>query len=874
MNKRILAFLIAVVTVISCAVLPASAKDKKAEVTATEISERGQIVSVLGFLDGVNSAANVTFYDYASFLLQAAKLDTTGFTEAETVSAAVNQGYFYSKDAAQAKPGAYITVKEALYGAVNLLGYKGIYTGDNFVTGANRLKLMSGITKNYESTLTGTDFYELAYNILHAKYNNAIGVRTEKTLIYNNGKDVTILSALHGIYEDIGKITANNNTGLYSPDGGTGNGLVKIGDSYYREGKTGAAALIGHEVSYYYKVDKFDEPTLLYAKSEEKEVVTIKSDDIIPTACTDNSVVFYNNNRKKEIMLASDAAVIKNGKAVVDYTKTDFIFETGDITVVGNHTVVIRSFTNHWVKSVDIDTYMMRSYYGTSIDLNPQLNKTIDVEDKNGNPLYVVDIKAYDVISVMESVDKDYVYIIKSTDSVTGTVTKTSVDDAGRTMVTVNGNQYPLSKDYTSSSHSMIIPAKTGLFAKYYLNAFGEVCAISLTNDAKNIGYMIAASSGSMVEPVYIKVYLPDENIIKDIELAERVKVDGGAKIEAAQAYNKFLDTKGEFTESNGIRRQFIGFYLNDEGKIAEIDLPSDGETGESTNSIKRTYNYSDTVGEDSDGDFYRSYSAAIGGKVITSGAKIIQVDSKTAKHNENMYGTMNLSDQTSYRVEAYSLSQNSVASDYICVYPRGGGSSAGEYRFLVNYFYEGLDSEGMRARYVKGIRMYTGMTKNEIMSLEIREGVNFDGVDVGDMIYIGVDGQNRIMEYKMIYDYSEGTINSAVKSGDARHDYESAGSWGAEHRYALFTVKRQQGTAALLHPGPTVDAVGESELLSYSGYGTIPTYDPSISDKDKRMFLGSPSDIISYEDDVAHPSYIFVYTFWGEARFLVNYLR
>lgn len=858
MKKRLLTLFI-VLTQLFTVTVSADKTDVSAGNVVLEPSRYECIVKALGFFDKVEANDDVSFRDFCTFLFALKNTDISNYSDVDLMKAAAEREYIYSVSTVKQKADDSIYMGEAIYGAMNALGYSSLTESGEYLTRATSIGLTDGISFSNNDSVNGEQAFRLAYNMFDADYIVYSGQNPNGD-IYESKKGIGILEHELGIYNGTGTVTANAKTGLYSDSAAAGDGKVKIDGVTYKIGETNADELLAYETEFYYKERKNDADTLLYIGvwNNSADIRKISGADIDTSKTTTTELVYYNGDKKRTAKIDRDAAVIYNGVACGKYTKDIFNVDSGDVTLIGSHAVIVNSYDTVWVNSLDMKTYKIYPFYGETVEPNVDKTKVIN---SAGDSQYLVDIARYDVISVKKSENSDYMTIIRSTDSVKG-VLQSIKTKGDRSYAKINGQEYPITRAYLDSKHSGKTEMNVGMEAVFYLTAFGEVGAVgSVDTSSYYIGYVVGAKCSGMNDTVQLKMYNPDENKFEIIECANKVKFDGGSPTEGQSIKDKFNDTSGEFTSGDGFRRQLIGYKKNADGKITTIDLASDGNTGEKEQSLKLIFGSKDS----DDKLCYRSYAACMGGKVLTGTAKVFQVSSKKDPYSEDDFSKLNLDDQGWYIVEAYSITQSGFVADYICVYTEGGAAVSSTRDFLVNDIVETLNSEGNVVTCLDGVLLGDGGVSSVSRTIEVENGCNVSELSEGDIVNVSLNFKDRVMNWKYVYDYSEGKFE--------RDDFGEGIAWrGEEQRRILSKAYRKSGDNLEIVLGPNATSGKTHEFMIPKNFQGMVTYDKEARNPESRIFFGTMNDITTYEDMPGNESTILTYSFWSEPRWVVIY--
>jgi hypothetical protein len=830
-----------------------------------QASSEEKIIKALGFAQNIPGGDRVSYYEWAQFLLELRGISTNGMKEKTPVDTAIEDGYIYNIVTAQQKPDDEITIREALYGGVCALGYGYLLSEEQVVNLAVSGGLKKGISQSDSDYVTRDVFFKIAYNICNANYMELEEFKNGSP-VYTTKNNETILSKLHGIYTDKGRVTANSLTGLYTSTGAAGKDSVKIDDTNYYCGETEAEELLGREVKYWYS-DKNGEFTLLYIETtDDDDVIEIDADDINAEATTKTKIVYTVDGRDKYKTIKKDTAVIYNGVAYPAFDNTTFAPQDGTVKIIGDDVVMVWSYIDFWINEHDTTENTLTTFLGEELTLDPYDEK-IKVFDKDMSSGYVVDIRKFNVISVAESADKSSIRIIRSDTKVSGTISEIGEED-GKTYITVDGNDYKVSSKYENSTSRKKIVLSPGKNVTIYLDVFGTVCGVENTSGAVSVGYVLNAVSDEGEETAWIKMFIPEDGSIVTYQCADKVVFDNSEKVKPNGIQEKFADTNNEFSDGRNIKRQLIAFSLDSNGKISKIDLPSAGKTGEREDSLRCMYNYSTDGGK----LFYRSQSQSAGGKFLTSGATVFLATAKDSAPRNEDFAKTTIGDNKSYCFEAYSLDQNGLYADYIVVYPETSINPVKDRTVLVNKVTTKYDEKEDEVNtYLEGVLFFVPGQgdKTEEGSIAVDESyVDLSSLNLseGDIVECGVNSRGKAIRIRYVYDYSEKRIydqNGNPYNGNATN------SWGGENRLMVSSVLAKDGSCLEVRQGTDAGSTEPTEYLYIGGYSGIAVFDKDL--RINKTHLGSASDIRAYEDTGEY-SIIVNTTYWGEARNVVVY--
>lgn len=501
--------------------------------------------------------------------------------QVEAIANVYGYGIMVGDDNSKFRPNDPITGAEAcktlitlLCNNTNVTDYIGKYPDAHFSYAAT-IGMLEGADVKIDSLITKKQAAKMLANILDVKLMDITG--------YKNGRPVyetveeTILSKYRNIYDSRGVITANEISGLDTKNS-SASGTVKILDEdnfedVYIVGDTLADELLGSRIKYYYCEDKDNgNKTLLAIDTYRTTKTELDSADI---QRVENGVAeYYDGGKTKKQKFELTAPIIKNGmyagRLAHTLTLEDLRVESGSVAFIDNNddgtadVVIISSYTSGLVDSVSVNMnkIFLKNTTAIDFDFDNKSNRIL----KNGELTAAEDLKAYDVVSIMESGDGDAVTIYVSPYSpVSGAIEKYDNE-----CITVDGTEYKLSDKinfggviYSKEDiggNLKILPSVT-----VYLNFRQEVTGIFTENAKEQYGYLLSATYDEIEETTYLKLFNQGGKVVIHATNA-KVKVDG-KKITAKQTYDKLLN-------GTTVQKQVIRYSTDKENKVTDVILP------------------------------------------------------------------------------------------------------------------------------------------------------------------------------------------------------------------------------------------------------------------------------------------------------------
>lgn len=366
---------------------------------------------------------------------------------------------------------------------------------------------------------------------------------------------------------------------------------IKIGDDVILVGDVNIDDIIGRKVKYYY-METLEGDKLTYASPMSyNEVVTIDKDEF--QSFEDGKLVYYENGSKeKSVKVDTDNyRFIYNHQVKDEFEDEDF---DGDILLIDNNKdnkydyILVENSKTYQVSRISSDegviNFEINSYHTPGEvqaleNMNDIDDRTVIIEDSDGNPLTFADIKPKDVLTIIASENDEYLNITVEKRYIEGSVT--ALDKNGN--ITVDGTIY---KTAVKADDEYVLGIdELGLKGRFYLNENNEI--IYFTEDASlnnNYGYVIKTWQEPGSEALWIKMLLPGK-IQYHYE-----EHDDGTETKSLKASNdtivKFecdldlkIDSKKmsveEIINTSAVKQgDVISYETDNEGKIFKINKP------------------------------------------------------------------------------------------------------------------------------------------------------------------------------------------------------------------------------------------------------------------------------------------------------------
>lgn len=742
-------------------------------------------------------------------------------------------------------PDEQITFAQAVRMLVDLAGYgsQAEYEGgypNGYLNIGRRLNLFKSATP--EAGLSNIDCADLLYKIIDVPFLKLADL-TYSNAEYKADKEWTVLREYQGIRKGKGVVTANSRTALYST-AGTAAGQVKIEDTVYDENGAGAERLLGYKIEFYYRDEDQNAAsgrTLIYAdKGAYNTEIEISTED---TVYKDGLLTFFDGSRLKSIRIPVTAAVIYNGVAAGTYvTAQNFVPEHGKIVVVDNGdgsgyaTVHISAYRTMVVLAVNEAKNLISGKYEEVLDLGDRQPGTeFRIRDDYGNDIPIEMLREWDVLSILDAPDGNFIDIEVSDRKVSGRAEKVEAD-----AITVDGEEYKLCTEFLAAGKT-VLPGRSGTF---YLDSLGYIAAAALETVENQLAFLTRAVMDDFDETALIQLLLPEgDGIVKTFRCAASVNINGkrytGTEIIDGLRDIEFLDYHSDGTN---ILRQVVMYDLDPDGNIKKLILP------EAKESDKLYCSYRNIGREIKTKSYGYENSIANRQIVLNKDATIFIVPQDPGMADKDrIYAAKKIDymlsrTSTEDIVEAYHLSGEKLGADVAVFYV--GNASSGDIRndspvSVVDRWEIELnaDDEIVQKLYLFGSDGEKALEVSPDCDLEQVE-VAGDGqtltkaVGSGDIIRYSQNSSGQVTLVQICYSHAD-------------HKTYNYGEFSSAYKYAYRTEK-ESGlvmSAGLVNGG--IPASGVDFDSFELGRFRVYTYDGSV--KKNHISAGSVQDILPY---------------------------
>ena len=470
------------------------------------------------------------------------------------------------------RPDDAINEEEMAVVALRALGY------DNFspyikidIVKARCEGVFSGVTIKKNGTINFENATKAIYNTMNLPMIMITGVVTGKegSELILNKDETTALNYYKHIYMEKGVVTDNGITS-FSGDTDIDINRVKIDGVVYKRDKTLANDLLGHKLEIYH--DKENNILHISDITDDDDILYIKADDII--SATMGEIKYADKNERiRTINFPLSANIVYNGKALKpgEYNKALLKPQIGGIELIRTNgkSYDFLNITSQYNCVVDKIHDNDGLYTFVDVKSNDK-NVIVDIDDV-GTSVWIVDkddiivdcsgIHQYNVLSVAQSLDKQYTFIRVNTENAKGVIDK--IVNGTKQRIFVDDNEYTLAYDAISSEITL------NVFGWFYFDIYGDIAYFkSFAKYEQRFGYLISAGIERSPFSQKFKAKIFDASGQVIVSAAEKtLKVDGVPFKNAS-----FGSVVEKFYVGSEFRPCMIRYELDLDGNIKSID--------------------------------------------------------------------------------------------------------------------------------------------------------------------------------------------------------------------------------------------------------------------------------------------------------------
>ena len=399
---------------------------------------------------------------------------------------------------------------------------------------------------------------------------------------------------------------------------------------------------------------------------------------------------------------------------------------------------------------------------------------------KNGSEVLPTQILSNDVISYATSLDGSHHTVYANANSVSGKITALGLSDSPKT-VSIDRVKYNVSDyflDYVQNKENKTLA--TGMQITAYTDILGTLQWATLTADEKYYSYAYVVNAMDEDETYYLRLYAPTSTSsstltsstsykVKTYEIAQNAKVDGfrvgaeGVATALLTANGRVDETISAIQDSDNIYSQIIKVSFNSQGQIENIvtvgattgAMNTDSSALVKFRGVDASKDYfTSTAVKDSDSSSSTLYS-------IKGSTPIIVIPTERSDADKYSIKAASSLDTGSYYLAAYDVNDSRYPSCLVAYTAAGASISSGTpIKKTTNYSLIGDDIESEydieKDELFDVMTLFTTSTSSAPVKISDEPVKSFAGLDMGDVILYGLDGEGYANDFRLAADYSE----------------------------------------------------------------------------------------------------------------------
>jgi len=690
---------------------------------------------------------------------------STGNKYRESIALASKYGYMNGDGQGHFRPDENVELSQVIKVFVSMLGYdelakvKGGYpTG--YMAVAQTLSLTDGIAIG--SKLRSGTIMKLVYNMLHTKVYKIESI-SDSSVIMTTSDDASFLKEFHDIDVIKGQVRGAGGKMMIDGDALSDSEILledtvmkTVGDKSYGE-------YFGCMVNAY--VDSQDKIVALCDAEYESRKVKLLFEDI--ESFSFDEITYYENGKEVRVSTSAETDFIYNGKPPCVSDLSSLLSKDGDVEIIFldddkiADCISITVSDNFVVKKVDLNTQVIYDMYSAKKLSLSELD-SYSIINSFGEYMTIEQLGAYDVLSVVQSVDKKLTTIYYSNNEVEGSISQ--IDSSGRYII---GNKaFTIAGSFAGEKNGLKL-GKNGIFP---LDIYGKIAAFKSIDDAYRYGYIIAYGVKGGLESTAMIKLIDQSGAISIFSVDEKLIYDG----EACNGYEKIASLKNSVSDPGELIR-----YYTVNGAIRSIDTLEVSVQGEDDSLTTLFEGYDDNK-KNKTSLMYNGNQNIMGSKVaLSSGTKVFYVPPQSSSDDSDYTVTSpNFKHDDVYYINAYADDKDSHVASVVVIY--GGATvTIGTYSpfFVVESLSAAINENGdevvrirgySKAPYATGgyetVCVSDKKVLDELVSLSDTEKTHT--LSCGDVIKYGTDNEGNVNNIELFYEYETDTVKENIQVG------------------------------------------------------------------------------------------------------------
>ena len=804
--------ILAIFTMLFSLGLTAIASDETDE---TELTQADKYAA-----DKIGLLSNLEIFEYeydvwdsvsrAEYALILAKLLTLDKTLSEEVTSAYSDvedddsyapainclkelGIMNGKTTTEFYPEDELTLDEAAAGLIRLLGYeqvaraKGGYAG-GYKRTAIDLGAMNGVTADmYEEYISAGAVAIMICNLLDTPIvNNFVLENTDISVGANT--TVTIAKDYLNLLSDKGKVNSYDIIDLYGKrDQALKLEYVEINGTKFEYMYDAIPEFLGYDVTYYYKENKGDVPTLVYAsKNSSAKEITVYSDEI--SAASSSHIEYKDSKNKRKTYKLQNAIVLYNGYAVPKMEES-YVPKNGYIKMISNNgsnydVLMIFDYQSFVVKSCldgNVSFQYGASFDGKySVDLSGE--KIMASVRKDGEIVGYDAIVKGDAISIAYNPNVGY-FAELNTNTVEGVVDSSKSDSDSDYTLSIGGNEYEVNPAFlalVNAGATGTSPIEVGKKHNFTIDFLGRIVGMTAVESIVHYGYIKGIKSeGVLSDEITARIFSKNGDGWKNYSFDPKCKLNGkkATSDEIITAVKSYIDTMKAMTVRNSdgtynddkYYTPIVKFKVSADGLITNIvtDYVLGNHPEEiSDNKLVISSGYRWCYYIVSSGYIYRNYTFSP--EVGSIFAKYVNCILAPMTENEEEFkvdlanNIFPNSDNIASKRIVYDLDEFGVPGCAVRVVEEASVKVKGNAElYVVDSVSNGVDCKILNVYEEKGgATALSTVDDNDLMSF-------CDTLEQGDIIQVSTDTKGYVIAAKIVLPYNSEKYDPSLYTGD-----------------------------------------------------------------------------------------------------------
>lgn len=712
---------------------------------------------------------------------------------APAINCLKDMGIMNGKTTTEFYPEDELTLDEAVAGLVRLLGYeqiaqsKGGYAG-GYKRTAIDLGAMKGVTSDmYEEYVYAGAVAIMICNLLDAPIVNNFVLENTDIKITSNEK-ITIAKDYLDLLSGKGKVNSYDTIDLYGVrDQALELEYVEINGTKYEYIYDAVTEFLGYDVTYYYKENKDDVPTLVYAsKNLSAKELILYGDEIL--LVSSSHIEYLDSKDKRKTIKIKDTIILHNGYAVPQMEAT-YVPKNGYIKMISNNgssydVLMIFDYESFVVKSCLEGTVSFQ--YGAkfegknSVDLSGV--KTMASVRKDGEIVGYEAISKGDAISI--AYNPNVGYFAELSRNVLDGVVDSSKEDPDYTLE-ISGNEYKVNPSFLNLINNGAVgtsPVQVGKKHSFIIDFMGKIVGMTEVENVVHYGYIKGIIRPSEISDELIaRIFSKESEGWKDYSFAPKCKLNGERATSdeivtavkdyiAAMAAKTVPNADGSYSDDS-YYTPIVKFKVSSDGLITNIvtdyiEGHHPEEIDENKIVISSGYRLGYYVG--TSGYIFRHDTYAPGlGSIYAKYGNCMLVPMNEEEEQFKVGNGDNIfprSDQTASRRLIYDLDEFGIPGCVVRVVEEAGTKVKGNaVMYAVDSVARGIDG--------KILNIYSdGGALEKLSTVDDKDLMDFcDTLKQGDIIQVTTNTKGEVIAAKIVLPYNSDEYDPSlyIRGGD-----------------------------------------------------------------------------------------------------------